>query len=207
MDGRNAADFGSLLQSNTSLVEIEVQITMLDNRDALVAMLEHVANATHLKKFSIWCPEYLFTFSTSISLAVCKILKRNRTLQYLKIPLFLKPKESFVQPIIRALSHSTLHSLIFKPTLVFGKPSLDSELSNEVAESLGEMLLTNKSLRTFHLPALFPDYSSIVEGLASNDFIEVFLTNRFAKRKIMECSDYPRVWRKIIFETEHDTGS
>ena len=206
LDGRNAAAFGSLLQSNTSLVEIEVQIAMLGNRDALVAMLEHVANATHLKKFSIQCPEHLFDFSTSISLAVCKILERNSTLQFLRIPLFLEPKESFVQLIIRALSHSTLQSFIFMRTK-FVITNIDLELSNEVAESLGEMLLTNKSLRTFHLPALFPDYTPIVRGLARNDIIEVFLTNKKAKKKIMECSDYPSVWRKIIFDTEHDTGS
>ena len=203
MDGKNAAEFGSLLQSNTSLVEIEVQITILSNRDALVAMLEHVANATHLKKFSILCARYSFDFSTSISLAVCKILERNSTLQYLKIPLFLEPKNSFIQPIIRALSHSTLQSLIFKHTLLVpGNPSLDLELSNEVAESLGEMLLTNKSLQTFHLPALFPDYTSIVRGLANNNIIEAFLTHASAKRRIMECSDYPCVWSKIIFDTE-----
>ena len=209
--GINVAEFGSLLQRNTSLVEIEVQFTTdltAAERDALVVMLEHVANATHLKKFSIQCP---FDFSTNISLAVCKILERNSTLQHLKIPMFSETEESCILPIIRALSHSTLQSLIFEHTSGFGgqvsgflhsKLGLGLELSNEVAKGLGEMLLTNKSLRTFHFPASFPDYSPIVRGLANNNIIEVFLTNASAKRRIMECSDYPCVWSKIIFDAE-----
>ena len=210
LDSRLASDFDSLLKNNKDIVELEVRTTkriICTDRDALVAMLEHVASVVHLKKFSIRLSKYSFDFSSNniISLTVCKILKQSSALQHLSIPLFLKPKESFVQPIIEALSKSTLRSLIFEHTTFYldnKADDSDSELSIEVAESLGKMLVTNETLQTLHFPALLPDYSLIVDGLAKNKIIEVFRTYEDAKSRIMECSKYPDVWRKILCDLQ-----
>ena len=225
-----AKDFVGLLSSNKSIQEIEVTVSpdassecTVTNRDAFIVMMEEVANAKHLKKVGIWYHWYKFDYTASIGQAVCKVIRDNTTLQYLKIPLFLPQDESFLQPIAETLcKNSTLQILILKPAFCnyLSEPSrfyaedekfedilfaMEAEcrytLSNEEAEALCEMLEVNKSLQIFHLPADLSDStcSLIIRALSVNNTIEEFRINKNIKKIAIKCKDYLLARRKTAF--------
>ena len=201
-----ADEFGALLGSNKTLDSIEIkECHDRVGKDAFVAMMEHVSNATHLRRFGAEYHHYLFDFS--MCLALCKILQNN-SLQCLCIPLFLPQNISFVKPFAEALGrNSSLQILIFERYEYYSFSFLDpapknlyrTEISSEEMNSLGEMLMANKSLRIIHLPTKFSDCSTIIKGLAANSTIEEFRVDQSMRESAIKLADYALVGKKIVY--------
>ena len=206
--------FGALVRENKSLLEIKIPIhSVCNNSDGLVALMEHVSNS-QLQNFGIWFDKFSFESTSNISSAVCNILSKNKSLQFLKIPLF--SGQDYCVPIAKSLCNSsTLQTLIFKPSC-YSPPDesssicfhlsrsadkgIEVDISIVEAKALGEMLTVNKSLRIIHLPANFCDCSPIITGLAKNTTMEEFVVNENMKKSAIHCGDYHIARRKIIFQ-------
>ena len=206
--------FGALVRENKSLLEIKIPIlSVCNNSDGLVALMEHVSNS-QLQNFGIWFDKFSFESTSNISSAVCNILSKNKSLQFLKIPLF--SGQDYCVPIAKSLSNSsTLQTLIFKPSC-YSPPDesssicfhlsrsadkgIEVDISIVEAKALGEMLTVNKSLRIIHLPANFCDCSPIITGLAKNTTMEEFVVNKNMKKSAIHCVDYHIARRTIIFQ-------
>ena len=201
----NFQELSSLIMTSVSLKTLQLGITQ-NSRITRKRQVIFELNAISMKPYALLCSNFFNIVDSddinSFQNAVIICLQNfSNDLEYFELVIFNLEDLGLLNSLFQAIfACFNLRKL----TMNLDKflPQKNNELCNKVAESLGETLKINKSLRTLHFPALLPDYSPIVEGLGCNNIIEVFLTYEIAKKRIVECSDYSLVWRKILFVTE-----
>ncbi len=180
------------LQTDTSLEELTLHY--IDFKSSPSHLLQGLQVNTCLTKLII-SPIILWDYNLG-TLELAQMFQLNTTLQFIELMVFMQlPMEllSVLQALRENNSIKHLKLYLYVPPL----PDLiPYTVTTEEAEAVGNVLAKNKTLEVFHFNAEITECSPIVRGLKT---LKEFGTSKNTKKKIITCTEYVDVRRRIVF--------
>ena len=195
---------GEYLQTDTSLEELTLHY--IDFKSSRSHLVQGLLVNTCLTKLTISPSITIKNRDSDFDLGMLELAQMfqlNTTLQFIELTVYMQlPIE--LLPVLEALRENktvknlTLYLYVL-PFTEFRPGGTPYTVTTEEAEAVGNVLAKNKTLEVFHFNAEITECSPIVRGLLENKTLKEFGTSKNTKKKIITCTEYVDVRRRIVF--------